>query len=165
MPRRRVLALWGGLALILGAVNISVARKEWLRARGRPLLLELAPRDPRSLMQGDYMTLDYAVERAVAAQDSGLAGVRSGTIVIRVDGRGVGTFVRLARPAETLAPDERLLRFRQRQRRVRVGPDAFFFQEGQASRYVGARFADLRVDDRGDVLLVGLRDENARPIP
>ena len=161
MISRRTLAVWGGLALVVGAVDLSVARKEWLRARGRPLLLELAPRDPRSLMQGDYMTLDYAVERAVPYQ----ADTGGGVLVVSVDDRGVGSFARLARPGEAVAPHERRLRFRLRDGRVRVGPDAFFFQEGQAERFARARFAEVRVDASGDVLLIGLRDADTRPLP
>jgi uncharacterized membrane-anchored protein len=161
---RRTIGVWGGLALVLGLVNVSVARKEWLRARGQPLLLELAPRDPRSLMQGDYMQLDYAVARALPANDGAAPTARDGFLVVRVDGRGVGTYVRLARPGETLAPDERRLRYRRRGWRVRVGTDAFFFQEGHAERFARARFADLRVDASGDVLLVGLRDAQTRPL-
>jgi uncharacterized membrane-anchored protein len=160
------MAIWGGFVVVLGAVNVSVVRKEVLRANGQPLLLELAPRDPRSLMQGDYVNLDYAVERDIPAGDgSGAAAARSGAIVVTVDGRGVGSFARLARSPETLAPHERLLRFRRREGRPRVGPDAFYFQEGQGDRYARARFGELRADAAGEVLLVGLRDAATRPLP
>ena len=50
-------------ACMLGLVNWSVAQKERLLERGRIVLLELAPVDPRSLMQGDYMALQFAIAR------------------------------------------------------------------------------------------------------
>jgi uncharacterized membrane-anchored protein len=158
---RRTLGAWGGLALVLGAVNVSVARKEWLRARGQPLLLELAPRDPRSLLEGDYLRLDYRVERELVAIEPSTA---SGTLVVAVDGRGVASFLRLASPSERLAPTERRLRFRQRAGSLRIGPDAFFFQEGQGDHFAGARFAEVRADGEGNVLLVGLRDRDLVPL-
>jgi uncharacterized membrane-anchored protein len=56
----------GAVALLtavaaLTAVNFSIAAKERLLAHGRIVVLELAPVDPRSLMQGDYMQLNYRV--------------------------------------------------------------------------------------------------------
>jgi len=162
---RRGLALWGGLALVLGVVNTAVARKEWLRAKGRPMLLELAPRDPRSLIQGDYMELDYALAQSLWTHLLAQRETSGGKVVVRVDERGVATFARLSDPAQPLAPDERLLRFRRRDGQLRVGPGAFFFQEGQADRFARARFAEVRVDPSGDVLLIGLRDADTRPLP
>ena len=56
-----------GLLLALGGPTTAVLQKERLLRQGRPVLLELAPRDPRSLMQGDYMDLDYALARTLQA--------------------------------------------------------------------------------------------------
>lgn len=50
-----------GLLLVLLAVNLMVLNKESSLAQGRTVFLELAPVDPRSLMQGDYMVLRYAL--------------------------------------------------------------------------------------------------------
>jgi uncharacterized membrane-anchored protein len=47
-----------------------------------------------------------------------------------------------------------------RDERVRVGSDAFHFQEGNAARYQRARYGELRVDAEGTSVLVGLRDEH-----
>ena len=62
MSRLRNALFWGGLLLALAVVNHGVFRRERILADGRPLLLELAPVDPRALMQGDYMALRYAAE-------------------------------------------------------------------------------------------------------
>ncbi len=45
------------LLLVLVAFNYSVYTKEKTLEAGTLVLLELAPVDPRSLMQGDYMVL------------------------------------------------------------------------------------------------------------
>ena len=51
--------LLGGLVVILAAANWAIASRERLISSGEVVYLELAPVDPRSLMQGDYMSLRY----------------------------------------------------------------------------------------------------------
>ena len=46
---------------LLGAVNYKVQQFEDVLATGKPIVLKIAPVDPRSLMQGDYMILHYAI--------------------------------------------------------------------------------------------------------
>lgn len=157
--RRVLVAL--GLVLALTAPNVAIWQKERLIAAGTPMLLELAPVDPRSLMQGDYMRLDYAIARATTQQGN---WPRDGAFVVALDSVGVARFVRRHEPGVALAAGERLLRYRMRDDRVRVGSNAFFFKEGDAKRYSRARYGELRVDDAGTSVLVGLRDEHRTPL-
>lgn len=149
-----------GLVLALAVPGYAVMQKERLLAGGETVLLELAPVDPRSLIQGDYMRLNYAITRTIEEQDS---WPRDGAIVVRVDSNRVATFVRRA-DASGLGSGELLLRYRKRDRRVRVATDAFYFQEGDAPRYVRARYGELKVDSDGSSVLVGMRDSLAAPI-
>lgn len=160
---RRTLLIFGGLALVLGAANSAIVDKELLRARGTTVLVDLAPVDPRSLMQGDYMRLDYALARSADVR-GGFGWPRTGRIVVRIDGRGVAQFVR-RHEGEALASGERLLAYRVRGNRLRIGSDAFFFEEGTASRYIDARYGELRVDDDGESVLVGVRDAELNRLP
>jgi uncharacterized membrane-anchored protein len=150
-----------GLLLALGVPNIAIVRKERLLASGTSILLELAPVDPRSLIQGDYMRLDYAITRTLEGASE---WPRDGHLVVRVDENGVGHFVRRHRADTPLANGERLVLYRRRGGRVRVGTDAFHFQEGAAGRYETARYGELRVDDSGASVLVGLRDAARSPL-
>lgn len=147
-----------GVALALLAPLWAVVGKERVLARGRVVLLELAPRDPRSLLQGDYMALRYAVAAEVPA-----GAPRDGRLVLADDGRGVARLVRVD-GGEPLAAGEALLRYRVRGRSVRLGAESFLFEEGQADALAGARFGELRVDGDGDAVLVGLRDGELRPL-
>lgn len=160
MMLRRAIVL-AGLIAILAIVNWQIVGKERVLRDGAPLLIALAPVDPRSLIQGDYMRLDYAIARQIAYQAD---WPRDGQIVVMPDADGVAQFVRRHAPGEPLAPGERLLRYRRRAGRIRIGTDAFFFQEGHADRYTGARYGDLRVDAAGEALLVGLRDAARQPL-
>jgi uncharacterized membrane-anchored protein len=151
-----------GLVIILAVVNWQIAAKERVLREGAPMLLQLAPVDPRSLMQGDYMRLDYAIAREIGSQKE---WPLDGQIVVTLDEDGVARFVRRQEPGSALGAGERLLRYRTRDGRVRIGTDAFFFQEGDADLYSEARYGDLRVDAAGDGLLIGLRDAGRRPLP
>lgn len=151
----------GGLVLALGVPNYAILQKERLLQRGTTVLVELAPVDPRSLIQGDYMRLNYAMSRDFAF-DRGIP--RNGHFVVQLDPNGVARFVRVHQRGIPLKPGEHLLLYRRRGNRLRIGTDAFFFQEGHASRYVGARYGELRVDASGGSVLVGLRDSTLRQL-
>ena len=152
---RRLVVILGGV-LILAAANFGIYQKEELLASGRVVLLELAPVDPRSLIQGDYMALDYAMTRQLV--DSQRRWPRSGAIVVALDEQGVARFVRRHDERTGLARGEHLLAYRQKRGRIQVGTDAFHFQEGHAPLYARARYGELRVAPSGKSVLVGLRD-------
>ena len=152
----------GAVALVLGAVDWSIYSKERIKTNGERIYLQLAPVDPRSLMQGDYMRLDYAVAREHAWGNAGRP--HDGHLVLALDANGVGTFVRFHEPGSELGPGEFLLRYRLRDGRVRLGADAFFFQEGHADRFAHAKYGELRVTSNGSSVLVGLRDGKRVPL-
>jgi uncharacterized membrane-anchored protein len=153
--------IFGGLALALGVPFGLVAQKERLKTHGEKMLLQLAPADPRSLIAGDYMRLDYAISRE--AEQAGLRQT-DGELVVKLDSDHVATLVR-RHGGEPLAPDERLLRYRSRDMgHVRLASDAFYFQEGTADLYAGAKYGEVRVNPEGDALLVGLCDAERRPL-
>ena len=157
---RRAIVL-AGLVLILALVNWSIAQKEALLRDGTPLLIELAPVDPRSLIQGDYMRLDYRIARDISGHYD---WPRDGHIVVTAGADNVAPFVRRHDAGTPLAAGEHLLVYRRRGGRIRIGTDAFFFQEGHAARYERAKFGELRVDASGESLLIGLRDAERRPL-
>jgi uncharacterized membrane-anchored protein len=154
--------IFGGLVLVVVALTSLVVRKEAVLTHGKTVLLELAPVDPRSLMQGDYMILDYVISRELQRQSPSSS---DGRLVLRLDELGVGRLVRVHDAGTPLQPEEFLLRYRMRHNyRIRLGAEAFFFQEGHAERYARAKYGELRVQENGDSVLVGLRDAERRPL-
>jgi uncharacterized membrane-anchored protein len=149
----RTLIMWGVAALVLVVTNVLIVQKERLLASPQGILLELAPVDPRSLIQGDYMVLAYAIARQAPAQDL----PADGRLVVAVGADSVARYLRVYAPSSPLAPGELLLRYRIRDGRLHIGSEAFFFQEGTAAAYETARYAELRVDSSGESLIVGLR--------
>jgi uncharacterized membrane-anchored protein len=148
-----MLTLWGVAALVLVVTNVLIFQKEQLLASPQGILLELAPVDPRSLIQGDYMALAYAITREAPAPNL----PADGHLVVAVGSDSVARYRRVYAPPAPLAPGEQLLRYRVRNGRLHIGSEAFFFQEGTAAAYEHARYAELRVDSAGESLLVGLR--------
>ena len=74
-----------GLVLALGVPVGLVVHKERVLRDGATVLLRLAPRDPRSLMQGDFMQLNYRLPTEVARELGGLLGSDRPRVVARGD--------------------------------------------------------------------------------
>lgn len=163
-PATRQLALLlSGLAILAG-INATVWRYEHAMSSGEVVLLRLAPVDPRSLMQGDYMRLNYEIARELTSRDARATQNKgSDPLVIRLDAHQVATLVADGKP-DRLASDERLLQVHQSERQWQIGPDAYFFEEGTGEQYEAARYGEFRLQADGKTLLVGLRDEAYQPI-
>ncbi|WP_421342869.1 GDYXXLXY domain-containing protein [Aeromonas veronii] len=160
---RQLALLLSGLAILAG-INATVWRYEHAMSSGEVVLLRLAPVDPRSLMQGDYMRLNYEIARELTSRDARANQDKgSDTLVIRLDAHQVATLVADGKP-DRLASDERLLQVHQSERQWQIGPDAYFFEEGSGQQYEAARYGEFRLQADGKTLLVGLRDEAYQPI-
>ena len=153
--RRLIIALAGFLILIVA--NVGIYQKQQLVDSGRVVLLELAPVDPRSLMQGDYMALRFRIaDVAFGSVDRGT--LQDGRLVLTLDERSVGKFTRFD-AGEPLGPGEVLIRYRVRDNAPKFATNAFFFEEGTADSYARARFGEFRVSPSGDAILTKMRGE------
>ncbi|WP_421323109.1 GDYXXLXY domain-containing protein [Aeromonas veronii] len=160
---RQLALLLSGLAILAG-INATIWRYEHAMSSGEVVLLRLAPVDPRSLMQGDYMRLNYEIARELTSRDARTTQNKgSDTLVIRLDAHQVASLVADGKP-DRLASDERLLQVHQSERQWQIGPDAYFFEEGTGEQYEAARYGEFRLQADGKTLLVGLRDEAYQPI-
>ncbi len=172
---RSVIALISCVA-VLALVNFSIAGKERQLESGKVVYLELAPVDPRSLMQGDYMALRFkiaddarpAMDRSESSSVPRFPGRRDlatadGHLVAVLDASSIATYRRLDN-GTPLAQKEILLRYRVREGQIKFATNAFFFQEGTAKRYEGARYGEFRVAPDGEMLLTGLRGKELQPL-
>ncbi len=156
----RWLAL-SAVVLFLAFYNVSIAQKEIFLEQGRRVVLALRPLDPRSLMQGDYMILQFQIERDISRALPELAP-RRGLAVLRLE-NGEHKLARL-HGSEPLAEGELLLEFKQIGGGIKVSSGSFFFEEGQAKTYEQARYAELRVRDDGKAMISALLDEDLKVI-
>lgn len=167
-PARTAALPWAllGVLATLAVVNAGIWQKETLIARGERLYVRLGPVDPRSLMQGDYMALDL-FEGSPLARDARLRDTTQRPrprVAASVDADGIATMQRLLAPGEAAAPGERVFELTPKAGRWVLVTDAWYFREGEADLWAQARFGELRVDDQGRALLVGLADAQRRPI-
>lgn len=141
--------------------NCSVVKKEAILEDGQLILLELAPVDPRSLMQGDYMRLNYAISRVDWYDEIPVRGF----CVVRLDADGVASKVRLQTKRTPINDGEHIIEFTKAKRRnINIGAESFFFQEGKGERFEQAKYGGVKVDKKGNSVLIGLYDENRKRI-
>lgn len=155
----------------------AVIEKETLLQEGELVLLELAPADPRSLMQGDYMDLRYAISQnlhlykdvletdtleenrfSIRRLDEELP--KRGALVIQLDSVGVGEGVRIYSESTPLKKGELVIRYFKPNWRLNIGAESYFFQEGEGEKFEEAKYGGLRIDAEGNSVLVGLYDKD-----
>lgn len=144
-------------SIILVAINFLIYEKEQILKNGSSILLELAPVDPRSLIQGDYMVLRYALDNT-----SSTGKQNSGHMVVVLDKNNVAKFKRYY-AGENLAVNEKLIKYKKASWRSAIYPRSFLFQEGHAKYYDKARYGEFKVKNNTS-LLIGLRDKNFKKI-
>lgn len=148
-----------GALIVLIAVNWSIYGKEQTIANGEPIYVQLAPVDPRSLMQGDYMALRFTLAEDIErARRSGQLASDARRAPIHVDSRGVAHL-------RTDGAEGWSIAFKIRNNGVWLGTKAYFFEEGTAQQFEAARFGEFRLNvETGEAVLVGLRDEELRKL-
>lgn len=154
---RALIAL--GAILVLAVVNFSIYGKERTIANGTTIYLELAPVDPRSLMQGDYMALRFRLAEEIGrARLSGAISERARRAPLEIDARRVAKL-------SAGGQGNPAIRYKIRNGAVWLGTNAYFFEEGAAQRFARARYGEFRLDpESGEAVLVGLRDEALREL-
>ena len=158
------------MLLVLLFFGFNIVKNEKVLSEGEIVLLELRPVDPRSLMQGDYMTLYFEVCNHIY----GLDAESNKFCVVQLDDDRVAHFVSLTNDATVaLREDELLLRYSLEknswgEKFYTIGSDSYFFQEGTANKYATAKYGMLKVVTKGEMIgtcsLVGLCDENKKLI-
>lgn len=178
----RKIVVVASIVLFLAGFSWSVLIKEKQLKNGDTLIVRLAPRDPRAFLLGDYMALNYAMNREVSkALDDQYTGSedsratrrdsdprakepRDGVAVVRLDANRVASFIRLDDGSSPLRDDEHRLYFRVRKGSAHIAASAFYFQEGYAEDFDRAQYGELRMDADGKSLLVHMLDDKLERI-
>lgn len=150
------------LAVLLVA-NVGIWQKEDLIAHGEPVYVELRPVDPRSLMQGDYMQLNFAVPGLFLDDRGDLLDGKRPHAIARREANGVARLLRMD-DGTPLAPDELRIELSPKNGQWVLVTDAWFFKEGEGARWAKAKYGEFRVAADGRALLVGLRGENLQAL-
>jgi len=147
----------------LTLINLAIFRSEAQLRDGQAFYLQLAPVDPRSLLQGDYMALNYQVASELRSlwpeQMPNTAWVR-----LRLDSQQIASEPELRGSLPPPSPGFVVLRVRKVGSRVTFATDGYYFEEGQGERYESARYGLFRSDGVDKALLAELADENRQPL-
>ena len=150
----RTIALWFATLGVLGTVGWKAEESEEILANGQIVYVPIRPRDPRSLVQGDFHRLRYALRTRKAPN--------AGYLALTVDDRRVVTGDRHA--PHGVGPGEVRVAYRTVDGNPEIAPTSFLIEEGTGHDYDAARLAELRVGDDGTALLVRLRTGDLAPL-
>ena len=176
---------------LLGAVNYKVQQFEDVLATGKPVVLKIAPVDPRSLMQGDYMVLNYAIlseiqqsqflsesneslesnesidageaNEAIGIDESSPSGKKV-YILVHLDKNHVATFCEEQSEIPTdfkHCTPNVYLPIRYKGWLPELPSQDYFFAEGKGEHYAQAEYAEYRFKD-GILLLARLLDKDLK---
>ena len=176
---------------LLGAVNYKVQQFEDVLATGKPIVLKIAPVDPRSLMQGDYMVLNYAIlsefqqsqflpesnesletsESIDAGEANETTGIdesspsgKKAYILVHLDKNHVATFCEKQSEIPTdfkHCTPNVYLPIRYKGWFPELPSQDYFFAEGKGEYYAQAEYAEYRFKD-GILLLARLLDKDLK---
>jgi uncharacterized membrane-anchored protein len=154
------------VTLVVGlvGVNHAIMQKEDTLATGKSVFLELAPVDPRSIMQGDFMRLRFDMGNKIRSSDVYKIDRKQsldGYVIADVAENGVGTYHAIYQ-GQALTENQVLMQFRSRQGRIQFATNAFFFQEGDAKLFDNAKYGEFKVSEDGELLLKAMYDENLK---
>ncbi|BBM82106.1 GDYXXLXY domain-containing protein [Candidatus Uabimicrobium amorphum] len=167
--------------IVFSALNILIYKKEATLKDGKTVFLDLAPVDPRSLIQGDYMILRYRLSQEIETQ---LKVKASGYVVLAESGPVIETnnvstqdrksaYLKMedgqvkslvpvrVYDGKALNANEHLLKYHYRNNDVQISAgktDAYFFQEGHAKHYDNARYGSIKLSNSGEAVLDKLYD-------
>ena len=164
------------LIALLGAVNYKVQQFEDVLATGKPVVLKIAPADPRSLMQGDYMVLNYAIlsdlqQSQFSSESNETTGIdelspsgKKAYILVHLDKNHVATLCEAQSEIPTdfkhCTPNV-YLPIRYRGWSPELPSQDYFFAEGKGEYYAQSEYAEYRFKD-GILLLARLLDKDLK---
>lgn len=147
--------------LVLLLTSLSAFKEESYKSR-EGFYLKLAPVDPRSLMQGDYMILNYEIvdeawNKIYEIEDRENKSLKNGFIAVKLNKDNVAIFKDVVKQPDN-NPDLLYIAFKSNGYQLKINADSFFFQEGNAHLYENAKYSKV-VLIKNTLRLVDILDE------
>tara|TARA_Y100001960_G_scaffold332593_1_gene433710 strand:- start:710 stop:1189 length:480 start_codon:yes stop_codon:yes gene_type:complete len=149
------------LLVILIGFNFSIFQKEQIKNSADEVILKLRPVDPRSIIQGDYMTLAYEVEEQSNKVNKDVK--KPGFLIIEKGENNIANFVDFYKD-QPLTKNQKLIKYYSNWQGARVHPHSFMFQEGKAKDFQQAKYALFKYNGDSDYLLDSLLNEKLEKI-
>lgn len=158
------------ILLQLASMGFQIVKSELILANGTEIKLKLAPVDPRSLLQGDYVRLNYEISRPGnldSDYEDGLSWKKNVQVVLHPDSNGLYAVKKLYQEGDRVQEGEVIINgVLDRGGRIIYGIESYFVPEGTGREVeASARYALVRVGSNGDAILVTLLDDRNKPVP
>ena len=180
MPKRTPALVLLTALVVLGMANHTINKYEDVLATGHSVILKLAPLDPRSLMQGDYMELNYELidqinntlfnsggDNNSINEDSSSENNSSFYALLKQDLNGIAQLCRItSEPPQDFSgctPDIYIPVKQRNHWSISIRGEDYFFAEGKGEYFAQAQYGEYRIK-QGKALLLRLLDNNLKPL-
>ena len=172
------------IVLLFVITGFSAQKEESYKKLDSYFYLELRPVDPRSLLQGDYMTLNYDItdkardfiynnrsyiydgenenEVEEIRELRKLANAKKAYIAVRLDKDRVARYVKITKE-KTDEKDLLFIAYKTNGFNVNINANSYLFQEGTGDKYQNARYSKV-VLVGNNLRLIDLRDKDFKEI-
>lgn len=155
-----------------------IAQHEWHLRDSQSIYVELAPADPRSILQGDYMALNYDLHFSALAAEKRLEQSEPKISIqdfenqsrvlsyVQLDEKGRVVRSSFDRSALDQPRSAQLILKNPQNTFEGLYPatNSFMFAEGLEPCYRDAKFAELKLKENGEALLADLVDQNLKSL-
>ncbi|MCE7533540.1 GDYXXLXY domain-containing protein [Acinetobacter nosocomialis] len=150
-----------------------VAKNEWHLYQSKSIFIKLKPVDPRSILQGDYMALAYELNlqslKALSGSESEALDqviFNHASVPAKVILDSQNRVVRTILDTQNSFTGQRLILKNPENRLQALYPASrsFLFAEGLAQCYGKAKYAEFKVNTKGEAILFDLRGEELQPL-
>ena len=172
------------ITILFVITGFSAMKEENYKKSENYFYLELTPVDPRSFLQGDYMTLNYDITDKVSdfiynnrtyiyegeneneveeiRELRKLANAKKAYIAVRLDKDRVAKFVKITKE-KTDEKDLLFIAYKTNGYDVNINVNSYLFQEGTGDKYEDARYSKV-VLVGNNLRLIDLRDKDFKEI-
>ncbi|WP_462425717.1 GDYXXLXY domain-containing protein [Fusobacterium varium] len=144
------------LLLLMIVFGYSVIKEE-KNLKKATFYIKTVPVDPRSLIQGDYMVLNYDIAESARME---IGNIRKGYIRIKINDLKIVEFIRIDEEYLPPSNNEISIQFQKNGSNIDIGVNSYLFQEGTGNKFQKAQYAEVIELKNGKLRLKNLLDKD-----
>ncbi len=148
------------LILLIVVFGYSVIKEE-NNLKKNTFYIKTSPVDPRSLIQGDYMVLNYNITDSARIE---AVNIRKGYIRIKINDLKIAEFIRVDKEYVPPSNNEISIQFQKNSSNIDIGVNSYLFQEGTGNKFQMAQYAEVIELKNGKLRLKSLLDKDFKII-
>ena len=144
------------LLLLMIVFGYSVIKEE-KNLKKATFYIKTVPVDPRPLIQGDYMVLNYDIAESARME---IGNIRKGYIRIKINDLKIAEFIRIDEEYLPPSNNEISIQFQKNGSNIDIGVNSYLFQEGTGNKFQKAQYAEVIELKNGKLRLKNLLDKD-----